>query len=84
MVIPKRVDLPFTTTNDEFAGPMASVTSCALAGHTGLPAARIFERLDRLTVGDWFVIRVLGENHAYRVTKTEVVLPEEVSTSPLS
>lgn len=52
-------------------------THCVLAGHTGLPSARIFDRLVELKVGDWFVIRVLGEDHAYRVTSTEVVLPDQ-------
>lgn len=55
-------------------------THCVLAGHTGLPTARIFDRLDELKVGDWFIIRVLGEDHAYKVTSTEVVLPEEVNS----
>ena len=52
-------------------------THCVLAGHTGLPSARIFDRLTELKVGDWFVIRILGEDHAYRVTSTEVVLPDQ-------
>ena len=55
-------------------------THCVLAGHTGLPSARIFEDLDQLQPGDWFVIRVLGEDHAYRVTSTEVVLPTETDS----
>ena len=52
-------------------------THCVFAGHTGLPSARIFDRLTELKVGDWFVIRILGEDHAYRVTSTEVVLPDQ-------
>lgn len=55
-------------------------THCVLAGHTGLPSARIFEDLDQLVPGNWFVIRVLGEDHAYRVTSTEVVLPSETDS----
>ena len=55
-------------------------THCVLAGHTGLPSARIFDDLDQLQPGDWFVIRVLGEDHAYRVTSTEVVLPTETDS----
>ena len=55
-------------------------THAVFAGHTGLPSARIFGDLDQLQVGDWFVIRVLGEDHAYRVTGTEVVLPEETDS----
>ena len=55
-------------------------THCVLAGHTGLPSARIFDKLDQLHVGDWFIVRVLGEDHAYRVTSTEVVLPEQTDS----
>ena len=55
-------------------------THSVLAGHTGLPSAVIFDALDKLGVGDYFVIRVLGEEHAYRVTSTEVVLPDDASS----
>ena len=57
-----------------------SSTHSVLAGHTGLPSSRIFDRLDELEVGDWFIIRVLGEDHAYRVTSTEVVLPDQTDS----
>lgn len=36
--------------------------------------------IDQLKEGDWFIIRVLGEDHAYRVTSTEVVLPTETQS----
>lgn len=55
-------------------------THTVLAGHTGLPTARIFDRLNELQAGDWFIIHVLGEDHAYRVTSTEVVLPNQVDS----
>ncbi len=55
-------------------------THCVLAGHTGLPSAIIFDKLDKLQKGDYFVIEVLGEEHAYKVYKTEVVLPEDSSS----
>lgn len=55
-------------------------THCVLAGHTGLANKRIFDRLDQMRVNDWFVIRVLGEDHAYRVSSVEVVLPEETDS----
>ncbi len=55
-------------------------THSVLAGHTGLPSAVIFDKLDRLQIGDYFVIQVLGEDHAYRVSSTEVVLPEDTSS----
>ena len=55
-------------------------THSVLAGHTGLPSAVIFDKLDQLEVGDYFVIQVLGEDHAYRITLTEVVLPNDSSS----
>ena len=55
-------------------------THAVLAGHNGLPSVKIFDRLDELEVGDYFVIEVLGEEHAYRVTSKETVLPEETDS----
>lgn len=55
-------------------------THCVLAGHTGLPSVKIFDGLDRLQVGDYWVIRVLGEDHAYRVYSVETVLPEDTGS----
>ena len=55
-------------------------THAVLAGHNGLPSIRIFDDLDKLEPGDYFIIRVLGEDHAYRVTSTETVLPDETSS----
>jgi sortase A len=55
-------------------------THAVLAGHNGLPSMRVFDDLDQLEVGDYFVIYVLGEYHAYRVTSTEVVLPDDTSS----
>lgn len=55
-------------------------THAVLAGHTGLPSAVIFDKLDQLAVGDYFIVQVLGEEHAYRVTSTEVVLPDDTSS----
>lgn len=55
-------------------------THCVLSGHTGLPSAKIFDNLDQLEVGDYFIITVLGEDLAYRVTSTEVVLPDETES----
>lgn len=55
-------------------------THAVLAGHTGLPSAKIFDNIDQLQVGDWFIIHVLGEDHAYKVTSTEVVLPDQTQS----
>ena len=53
---------------------------CVLSGHTGLPTMKIFDNLDQLEVGDYFIISVLGEDHAYEVTSVEVVLPDETDS----
>ncbi|WP_169726179.1 class C sortase [Atopobium fossor] len=55
-------------------------THCVLAGHTGLPSARVLDDLNQLEEGDFFVIRVLNEEYGYKVYKTEVVLPTDVSS----
>ena len=52
-------------------------THCVLAGHTGLPTARIFDSLDQVRTGDVFTISVLGETLAYRVCDMRVVLPDD-------
>lgn len=58
-------------------GPSAHTV---LAGHNGLPSVKIFDDIDKLEPGDYFVISVLGEDHAYRVTSKETVLPTETSS----
>lgn len=55
-------------------------THAVLAGHNGLPSVRIFDDLHKLRKGDWFILQVLGEDHAYRVTGTETVLPNETDS----
>lgn len=55
-------------------------THAVIAGHNGLPSVRIFDDLHNIAVGDYFVITVLGEDHAYRVTSTETVLPDETES----
>ena len=51
-----------------------------LSGHTGLPSGKIFDDLDRLEEGDYFVINVLGEDHAYRIYQIETVLPDQTQS----
>lgn len=57
-----------------------SSTHCVVAGHNGLPSVRIFDDLHKLKVGDYFVVQVLGEDHAYRVTSIETVLPSKTDS----
>lgn len=94
LVIPSiNVDLPIHhyTTEETLAHGVGHVvntsvpiggpsTHSVMAAHTGLPTSRLFDRLIEVGVGDWFIVRVLGEDHAYMVESTEVVLPEEVES----
>ena len=55
-----------------------TTTHCVLSGHRGLPSARLFTDLDKLAVGDTFVLRVLDEVATYEVDQIRIVLPYEV------
>lgn len=55
-------------------------TYCVLAGHNGLPSVRIFDDLEKLEPGDMFAIRVMGEEHGYVMTGSEVILPNDSSS----
>ena len=55
-------------------------THSIISGHRGLPSAKLFTDLDKLVVGDTFVISILNENLTYRVDQIKVVLPEEKIT----
>lgn len=52
-------------------------THCVLSGHRGLPSARLFTDLDKLTVGDRFMIHTLNKTLTYEVDQILIVLPEE-------
>lgn len=54
-------------------------THCVLSGHRGLPSAELFTRLDRLAVGDVFMLNVLNDVLTYEVDQILIVLPEDVS-----
>lgn len=53
-------------------------THCVLSGHRGLPSAKLFTNLDKLTEGDTFMLRVLDETLTYEVDQIRTVLPQEV------
>lgn len=50
---------------------------CVLSGHRGLPSARLFTDLDKLAVGDVFMLRVLDEVLTYEVDQILIVEPQE-------
>ena len=52
-------------------------THCVLSGHRGLPSAKLFTDLDKLTVGDRFLFRVLDEVLTYEVDQILIVEPHE-------
>lgn len=54
-------------------------THSVLTGHTGLPNAELFTRLDELVVGDIFYIHILNDILTYKVYEIKVVLPDNIS-----
>ena len=52
---------------------------CALSGHRGLPSALLFTNLDRLVVGDIFIINVLDQTLTYEVDQISIVEPDDAS-----
>ncbi len=53
-------------------------THCAISGHRGLPSAKLFTELDKMVIGDTFIIRVLDEVLTYEVDQIRIVLPNEL------
>ena len=58
-------------------------THCVLSGHRGLPSAKLFTSLDKLVVGDTFMLHVLDETLTYEVDQILVVEPGDVSALEL-
>lgn len=50
---------------------------CVLSGHRGLPSAKLFSNLDKLSIGDIFELRVLNEVLTYEVDQILIVKPDE-------
>ena len=53
---------------------------CVISGHRGLPSARLFTDLDKMTEGDLFMLRILDETLTYEVDQIRIVMPDEVSS----
>lgn len=53
-------------------------THCVLSGHRGLPSAKLFTDLDRLSVGERFTLKVLDETLSYEVDQILIVEPSNV------
>lgn len=54
-------------------------THCVITGHRGLPSARLFTDINRLTEGDTFQMKILDETLTYQVDQIRKVLPEELN-----
>lgn len=52
-------------------------THSVLSGHRGVPSARLFTDLDKLQVGDVFVLYILDEILTYEVDQIKIVEPHE-------
>lgn len=52
-------------------------THCVLSGHRGLPSAKLFTDLDKLVVGDRFILQILDETLTYEVDQILIVEPQE-------
>ncbi|WP_204319144.1 class C sortase [Bacillus cereus] len=53
-------------------------THTILTGHRGLPSAKLFTDLDKVSEGDLFYIHSLDKVLAYKVDQIKVVLPHEM------
>ncbi|MBR2047021.1 MAG: class C sortase [Oscillospiraceae bacterium] len=54
-------------------------THCVLSGHRGLPSARLFTDLDKMVIGDTFILKVLDEILTYEVDQILVVEPQDTA-----
>lgn len=54
---------------------------CVVSGHRGLPSARLFTDLDKLKIGDVFMLHVLNEILTYEIEQILIVEPRD--TDPL-
>lgn len=53
---------------------------CVISGHRGLPSAKLFTDLDKLSKGDIFILRVLDEVLTYEVDQILTVEPNELDS----
>lgn len=54
-------------------------THAAVSGHRGLPSAKLFSDLDKMTEGDTFIITVLDRTLVYAVDQIRIVEPTDMS-----
>ncbi|NLV75360.1 MAG: class C sortase [Chloroflexi bacterium] len=54
-------------------------THAVLTGHRGLPSARLLRDLDKVVVGDVFLIHILDEVLAYEIDQIKIIVPTDIS-----
>lgn len=52
-------------------------THSVLTAHRGLPSAKLFRNLDKLSIGEHFFIHLLDEKFAYEIYDIRIVEPDE-------
>ena len=53
-------------------------THAVISAHRGLPSSKLFTDLDKLEIGDTFVIRILDRTLTYEVDQILIVKPDEI------
>ena len=53
-------------------------THCVLSGPRGLPSTKLLTNLDKLVVGDLFILHILDETLTYEVDQIRIVEPQDV------
>ena len=53
-------------------------THTVLSAHRGLPSAKLFTNLDKLEIGDTFVIKILDRTITYKIDQILVVVPQKI------
>ena len=56
-----------------------SGTHAAITGHRGLPSSTLLSKLDKMQLGDSFVLNILNETLTYQIDRILVVEPEDMS-----
>ena len=56
-----------------------SGTHCVISGHRGLPSAKLFTDIDKLVIGDVFMLHVYDEMLTYEIDQILIVEPEDYS-----
>ena len=51
---------------------------CIVSGHRGLPSARLFTDIDKLSVGDTWTLNILDQTLTYEVDQVRVVKPSNL------